>query len=42
VGLAVKVMPGSLAQTMLRCNTNADGGPQVSWKTLAPAFRFPR
>jgi uncharacterized membrane protein YeaQ/YmgE (transglycosylase-associated protein family) len=32
---AVKVMGGSLAQTMLRCNTNAGGGLPVSWKTRA-------
>jgi len=38
VGLAVKVMPGSLAQTMLRCNTNAGGGLPVSWKSPARGY----
>jgi uncharacterized membrane protein YeaQ/YmgE (transglycosylase-associated protein family) len=41
MGLAVKVMPGSLAQTMLRCNTNAGGGVPVSWKTPGRGFSLP-
>src|SRR6266581_2179085 len=34
-------MPGSLAQTMLRCNTNAGGGLPVSWQTPGLGISLP-
>ena len=42
IKLGLKVMPGSLAQTMLRRNTNACVGPGVAWKTPRGTFHFLR